>query len=131
MPSPPVSARCKAAEVGGPAGRLDPGPRRQVPAQEEDLLQEEEDDAAPDEGWKENLWEEVAAGVCPGAPLSPVWRTKTLVSLPDSVGPLPTGLVVNWEETEELVFIGSLRVAHYLPGPQCSSYSHSMLTSLA
>lgn len=63
--------------MGGPAGRLDPGPRRQVPAQEEDLLQEEEDDAASDEGWKENLWEEVAAGVCPGAPLSPVWRTKT------------------------------------------------------
>lgn len=51
--------------MGGSARRLDPGPRRQVPAQEEDRLQEEEDDVRPDEGWRKSLWEEkVAAQSC-------------------------------------------------------------------
>lgn len=116
--------RCEAAEVGGSAGRLDPGPRREVPAQEEDLLQEEEDDAAPDEGWRKKLWEEeVAAGVCPRAPSVLSGGPGLVVSLPDSVDPRPlVGLVVNWEETEELVFPGSQRAAHCLPAHKCNSY---------
>lgn len=52
--------RCEAAGLGGPARRLDPGPRRQVAAPEEERLQEEED-GGPAEGWWKSLWEEEVA----------------------------------------------------------------------
>lgn len=93
--------RYEAAEMGGSAWWLDPGPGRQIPTQEEDHVPEEE------VGWRKAVREEeVAAGAVPELDsVLPGWP-GIVVSLPDAVHSRPlVGLVENWEETE-LVFTG-------------------------
>lgn len=92
--------RSEAAEVGGSARRLDPRPRRQDHAPEEDHVQQEE------VVWEQEE-EEVAARCCGGLfggkkPSSVVFgRPGFVVSLSDAVDPRPlVGLVVNWEKTD-------------------------------
>lgn len=57
--------RSEAVEVGGSARRLDPRPRRQNAAQEEDRVQEEEDVRPSEDGGQDvqEQQEEVAAAV--------------------------------------------------------------------
>lgn len=96
--------RSEAAEMGGSTWRLDPGPGRQVPPQEEDHIQEEED------GWRKTLWEEkVAAGAVPELHSVLSGWPGFVVPLPDAIHARPLiGLVVNWEEKErKLVLTGS------------------------
>lgn len=115
LPLPICVCRPEAAEVGGSARRLDPGPRRQDVAEEEGHVPEEEDHVQPGEGGRKDVREEEeVAAVCQ----SDVGGTSVLfggpglvVSLPDAVYSRPlVGLVVNWEETEQEVGDGGRRL---------------------
>lgn len=88
--------------MGGSARRLDPRPRRQDAAQEEDHVEEEEGVRPSEDGRKDvQEEEEVAAAESGPASSVPLGRPGLAVSLPDAVDSRPlVGLVVNWEETE-------------------------------
>lgn len=62
LPLPVCVCRPEAAEVGGSARRLDPRPRRQDDAQEEDHVPEEEDHVWPGEGGRKDVREEEEVG---------------------------------------------------------------------
>lgn len=120
LPLPVCVCRPEAAEVGGSARRLDPRPRRQDAAQEEDHVPEEEDQVQPGEGGRKDVREEEeVTAVCHSA----VGGTSVLfggpglvVSLPDAVVPRPlVGLVVNWEETEQKVGDGGRKTISVCP----------------